>query len=171
MWQFELSVELVQYEAAMDAIMDVDYELDQLATSDERVKRLRTIPGVGPRLAEMVVAVLDDPKRFTNGKQVGAYVGLVPRLYESGSMSRQGKISKQGHKHLRALLVGVSWLGLRHNAWMREVYEQVRRGSNTRKKIAIVAVARRLLIRCWAMLRDETNWSPPALGESAVRAA
>lgn len=171
MWQFELSVELVQYEAVLDAIMNVEYELDQLATSDERVKRLRTIPGVGPRLAEMVVAVIDDPKRFKNGKQVGAYVGLVPRLYESGSMSRQGKISGQGHKHLRALLVEVSWLGLRHNAWMREVYEQVRRGSKTRKKIAIVAVARRLLIRCWAMLRDETNWSPPAMGESAVRAA
>jgi len=149
----------------------VEVELDELAKRDERVKQLQTIPSVGPRLAEMVVAVIDDPKRFKNGKQVGAYVGLVPRLYESGSMSRQGKISKQGHKHLRALLVEVSWLGLRHNAWMREVYKRVCRGSKTRRKIAIVAVARRLLIRCWAMLRDGTNWSPPAMDESATRAA
>jgi len=64
-----------------------------------------------------------------------------------------------------------TWLGLRYNPWMREVYERVRRGSKTRKKIAIVAVARRLLIRCWAMLRDGPNWSPPALGESATRGA
>ena len=171
LWQFELSIELVQYEAAMTAVLDVEYELGQLAKGDERVKRLRTIPGVGPRLSEALVAVLDDPKRFKSGKQVGAYVGLTPRLYESGSMSRQGKISKQGHRYLRSLLVEVAWIGLRHNPWMREVYERVRRGSKTRKKIAIVAVARRLLIRCWAMLRDGTNWSPPALGESAVRAA
>ena len=170
-WQFELSIELVQYEAVLDAIMNVEYELDQLAKGDERVKRLRTIPGVGPRLSEAVVAALDDPKRFKSGKQVGAYVGLVPRLYESGSMSRQGRISKQGPRYLRSLLVEVAWIGLRYNPWMREVYNRVRRGSKTRKKIAIIAVARRLLIRCWAMLRDGTNWSPPALGESAVRAA
>lgn len=171
MWQFELSIELVQYEAAMTAIVDVEYELDQLAQGDERIQRLRAIPGVGPRLAEAVVAVIDDPKRFKSGKQVGAYLGLTPRLYESGSMSRQGKISKQGHRYLRSLLVEVAWLGLRYNPWMREVYERVRRGSKSRKKIAIVAVARRLLIRCWAMLRDGTNWSPPASGESVVRAA
>ena len=59
----------------------------------------------------------------------------------------------------------------RHNGWMLEVHERVRRGSKTRKKIAIVAVARRLLIRCWAMLRDERNWSPPARDESVRQAA
>jgi transposase len=53
-------------------------------------------------------------------------------------------------------------LGLRHNPWMREVYERVRRGKETNKKIAIVAVARRLMIRCWAMLRDETQWREPS---------
>ena len=166
-----MSVELGQYEAVAKAIAEVEFKLNELAKSDDRVKRLRTIPGVGPRLAEMVVAVIDDPRRFKSGKQVGAYVGLTPRLYESGSMSRQGKISGQGHKHLRAMLVEVSWLGLRHNGWMLEVYERVRRGSSTRKKIAIVAVARRLLIRCWAMLRDEQDWSPPALDDSVRRAA
>ena len=73
-------------------------------------------------------------------------------------MNRQGGISGQGHRVLRSLLVQVSWLGLRHNPWMREIYERVRRGSDARKKIAIIAVARRLLIRCWAMLRDNTPW-------------
>jgi transposase len=111
-------------------------------------------------LAEIVVAMIDDPHRFQNAKQVGSYVGLVPRQYQSGASDRLGHISRQGNGLLRAMLVEISWIGLRYNSWMRDVYEQVRRGSPSRKKTAIVAVARRLLIRCWAMLRDQTPWRP-----------
>ena len=136
----------------------VETKLDALSDSDERVKLIKSIPGVGPRLAEMVVSVIDDPHRFRTGKQLGCYVGLTPRQFQSGSMDRQGRISSQGHKNLRKLLVEVSWLGLRHNPRMRGIYERVRRGSKVRKKIAIVAVARRLLIWCWAMLRDGQPW-------------
>ena len=73
-------------------------------------------------------------------------------------MDRQGGISGQGNKLLRALLVEVSWLGLQHNSWMRKTYDRLLRGSPSRKKIAITAVARKLLVRCWAMLRDEQPW-------------
>jgi hypothetical protein len=59
---------------------------------------------------------------------------------------------------VRALLVEASWAGLRYNPWMREVYQRVKRGSKARRKIAIVAVSRRLAVRCWAMLRDEAPW-------------
>ena len=83
-------------------------------------------------------------------------------------MDRQGKISGQGNRLLRSLLVEVAWLGLRHNPWMRQVYENALRGSASRKKIAIVAVARRLLIRCWAMLRDGCRWRPAAALRLAV---
>jgi transposase len=48
----------------------------------------------------MVVAVIDDPHRFKRGKQVGSYIGLTPRQYQSGTMDRQGRISGHGHKHL-----------------------------------------------------------------------
>ena len=89
---------------------------------------------------------------------VGSYVGLTPRQYQSGSMDRQGKISGQGNKLLRALLVEISWLGLRHNSWLRRTYQRLLRGSPSRKKIAITAVARKLLVRCWAMLRDGQPW-------------
>jgi hypothetical protein len=63
-----------------------------------------------------------------------------------------------GNGLLREVLVEVAWLGLGSSAWMRRVYEQVRRGSDQRKKVAIVAVARRLLVRLWAMLRDGRPW-------------
>ena len=167
-WRGEMWEELQQFDHVQEAIGRVEAKLDSVGGSNPQVCRLKSIPGVGPRLAEMVVAVIDDPHRFKNGKHVGSYVGLTPRQYQSGTMDRQGKISGHGHKHLRCLLVEVSWLGLRRNPWMREVYERVRRGSPTRKKIAIVAVARRLLIRCWAMMRDETRWQGPAQEKAPV---
>jgi len=115
--------------------------LDTLTATDPRAKRLQTIPGVGPRTAEAILAILDDSGRFPNGKQVGAYIGLAPRQYQSGQTNRQGRISGAGNPTLRTLLIEVSWIGLRYNPWMREVYERVRAGSNARKKLAIVAVA------------------------------
>jgi len=74
---------------------------------------------------ETVVAVLDDPHRFKNGQQVGSYVGLTPRQFQSGQMDRQGKISGKGDTLLRALLVEVSWMALRHNDWAKAFYERV----------------------------------------------
>lgn len=168
LWRGQLDMELRQFDQLNELVAQVEEKLDGLA--NHRVVLLESIPGVGKRLAEMVVTAIDNPHRFKNGKQVGAYVGLTPRQYQSGSMDRQGRISGQGHRHLRALLVEVSWLGLRYNPWMREVYERVSRGSKVRRKTAICAVARRLLIRCWAMLRDDTRWSPPPQHQ-AVRAA
>jgi len=131
---------------------------------------LRTIPGVGPRLAEIAVAMLDDPRRFRSAKQVGSYVGLTPRQFQSGDQDRQGRISHMGNNLLRALLVEVGWVGLRYNPWMRDVYERVRRGSPVRKKQAIVAVARRLIVRCWAILWDGTPWDPARLTPAATTA-
>lgn len=160
-WRAMLAVELSQLAAAEEAIASVERALDATAASDDRVRLLRTIPGVGPRLAEVVVAVIDDPGRFPSGKAVGSYAGLAPRTMQSGQMDRQGRITRRGPALLRGLLVEAAWMGLRWNAWMRRVYERALRGSPSRRKIAIVAVARRLLVVCWAMLRDQTPWRDP----------
>lgn len=158
LWRGSLWVELEMLAKVTELIKEVESKLEEMAEDDRQVRILRTIPGVGPRLAEAVVAYMDEPGRFTSSKQVGCYAGLTPRQYQSGNSNRVGRISGQGNKVLRALLVEVSWLGLRHNEWMRRTYQRVLRGSNSRKKIAITAVARKLLIRCWAMLRDGTTW-------------
>ena len=161
LWRGQLGMELEALAQVQGLMARVESKLEALAGADERVRRLQTIPGVGPRLAEVVVATLDDPKRFKNAKQVGAYAGLVPRQYESGTMSRQGRITGRGNKLLRALLVEVSWLMRRYNAHLREVFDRVCRESKSRRKIAVVATARRLLVICWAMLRDGTTWRDP----------
>ena len=161
LWRGQLHIELQALEQVEGLLADVESKLESLAQADQRVEQLQSIPGVGPRLAEVVVATLDDATRFKSGKQVGAYAGLVPRQYESGTMSRQGRISGQGHKLLRLLLVEVSWLMRRYNAKLRAVFDAVCRGCRTRRKIAVVATARRLLVICWAMLRDGTRWREP----------
>lgn len=161
LWRGQLGMELTALEQVQGMIDQVSQQLDALGAKDERVQRLRTIPGVGPRLAEIVVATLDDPHRFKSRREVASYAGLVPRQFESGTMSRQGRITGSGSKLLRALLVEVSWMMKQHNPGMYQIVTKVARGSKTRKKIAIIALARRLLIVCWAMLRDQTDWHEP----------
>jgi len=158
LWRGQLYVELTMLSSTQDALAHVTSKLDKLAESDSQVNLLQTVDGVGTRLAEAIVAFLDEPERFKSSKHIGSYAGLTPRQYQSGSTNRQGRISGQGNKLLRALLVEVSWIGLRYNRWIRETYQRLLRGSASRKKIAITAVARKLLVRCWSMLRDGQPW-------------
>ena len=162
LWRGELGLELEALVHVEQLIDRAENKLDQMVAESPPCQLLRTIPGVGPRLAEIAVAIIDDPRRFRSGKQVASYVGLTPRQHQSGNTDRQGRISRMGNNLLRALLVEIGWIGLRYNPWMREVYERVRRGSPVRKKLAIIAVARRLIVRCWAILRDGTAWKVPS---------
>lgn len=161
LWRGQLALELSALEQTMKMIQQVEQKLDAMGQADSRVQRLQTIPGVGPRLAEIVVATIDDPHRFKSRREVAAYAGLVPRQFESGAMLRQGRITGAGQKLLRALLVEVGWMMKQHNPVLFVIAEKTARGSKTRKKIGIVALARRLLIICWAMLRDQADWQEP----------
>jgi transposase len=167
-WLFQVGCELEQLKLVQQQIEQVEAKLKQIADGNEAVKCLQTAPCVGPRLSEAVVAILDDPHRFKNGRQVGCYAGLTPRRWQTGQSDRQGHVTKAGNPLLRKLLVEIAWLGVQKRTWMLAVYEQVRRGSDKRKKIAIVAVARRLLVRLWAMLRDGSEWSEKAPGKEAL---
>jgi len=131
------------------------------AASNKSIKLLRSIPGVGRCTAEVVVAYLDNPQRFENGRQVSAYAGLVPKQFQSGETDRQGHISRRGPSLLRKMLVEAGWVLLRYNSWAQRLMQRLSRGQKTRRKQAIVALARKLLVRCWAMLRDSTAWREP----------
>jgi transposase len=85
----------------------------------------------------------------------------VPRQYQSTDTDHRGRITKRGPRTLRKLLVECAWCMLRYNAWARSVYQRLTHGGKTRKKQAIVALARKLLVRCWAMLRDGAAWHDP----------
>lgn len=158
LWRGELYEELQQLELLQARLATVEEKLNALGKADARVQLLRTAPGVGPRLAEAIVALLDQPQRFRKASQVSAYIGMVPKAFDSGESERRGHITRQGSRLVRALLVEVGWAGLRHNAWVRQTYQRLSGGKKARKKIAIVAVGRKLLVRCWAMLRDNRAW-------------
>jgi len=167
LWRGMLGEELASLKAVCEQLARVEAKLDELGAADPATRLLRTIPGVGPRTAEAIAAAIDDPHRFANGKQVASYAGLTPRQFQSGQMERSGRISKQGQALLRKLLVEVGWLTLRYNPHLAAFYHRVRRGSPGRRKIAVVAVARKLLVTAWAMLRDGRAWSPPPVAEVA----
>lgn len=174
LWRGQLGLELDAMEQVAGLIEQVEKKLDEWVSDEggqwgERVKLLQTIPGVGPRLAEMVVAWIDDPKRFSNGRQVGAYAGLTPRRYQSGECDRSGRISKAGNGRLRKLLVQVAWGMLRYNARGKECFERLCKGQKTRRKQAAVALARKILVWCWAMLRDGKSWREDHRPEVAWR--
>jgi transposase len=161
LWRGELASELRQLRAVQEEIALVEAKLEAIAAADARVALLRTIPGVGPRLAEAIVALLDRPERFRKAGEVSAYIGMVPKELDSGETQRRGRITRHGSRLVRSLLVEVAWAGLRYNPWVRETYQRLGGDKKSRKKIAIVAVGRKLLVRCWAMLRDGTSWQWP----------
>jgi transposase len=97
LWRGELGVELAQLKELQTQIITVEVKLDELAAADGRVRLLRTIPGVGPRLAEAIVTMFDDPTRFRTGGQVSSYIGMVPKSFDSGETERAGRITRHGY--------------------------------------------------------------------------
>jgi len=151
--------------AALSAqIAALDQALAQLVRADPVAPRLCTAPGVGPVTSLTYVAVVDQVARFGSAKDVPAYLGLVPREWSSGEQRQRGRITKAGHRRLRALLVEAAWCLLRTErpetaalrAWALRI--AARRG----KRIAAVALARKLAGILYAMWRDGTDFGHPA---------
>jgi transposase len=169
-WRGLLELSLTEYRQVVELLEQAEACLDALAKADAAVEILTSTPGVGRRTAEAIAAYLHEPARFQSGKQVSAYVGLVPRQYQSGETDRRGRITRRGPAVLRKLLVECAWVMLRYNGWARAVYQRLSRGK-ARKKQAIVALARKLLVRCWAMLRDGKKWRDEPTTPAAAPAA
>lgn len=142
--------------------------IEKLCMDEPAILQLSTTPGVGTIVAAAFVSVIDDAKRFRHAHQVEAYLGLVPS--EHTSVHRKlGSITKQGNSYLRALLVQAGWCILRSKAkdplvlWAKTT--MARRG----KRIAVVAVARRLVGILWAMWRKGTVYDAEYLAHAAQR--
>ncbi|MGH9888833.1 MAG: IS110 family transposase, partial [bacterium] len=145
------------------AIATADRRLTALATEQRLVARLCTMPSIGPITALAFVAALDDVARFQSASQVEAYLGLVPSEYSSGDRRIRGRITKRGDVRTRWLLVEAGWRLLRSSdpdvAHLKTWAEQIARRRG--KRIAAVALARRIAGILFAMWRDGRAFSRP----------
>jgi len=118
------------------------------------VDELRQECGVGLLTAMVYRTEIGYAGRFRRGRQTGKYVGLTPTSYESGEQNdRKGHISRQGPPRLRKMLCQASWSQVCHDASAKRIYQQLVSRNPKKKKIAIVAVMRRLAVRLWHRMR------------------
>jgi transposase len=147
-----------------EEIARLDRELATTATTDPIVRRLMTAPGIGPIVALTFRAFVDDVQRFRTAGQASAAVGLVPREDSSAERRHRGHITKAGPRELRSLLVQAAWVCWRRattsgtlKAWTDRL--AARRG----RRIAVVALARRLTRILYALWRDAAVFNPAKL--------
>jgi len=144
-------------------IATVDTSLATVADADPIVERLQSVPGVGPVVALTFRAFVDDVSRFAHAGQVSAAIGLVPREDSSAERRHRGHITKAGPRELRSLLVQAAWACWRSKAsgTLRAWVERLagRRG----KRIAVVALARRLSRILFALWRDQSVFTTATL--------
>jgi len=136
----------------------VERQLNALGRRDPRITLLRTIPGVGPRTAEALVAWIDDVRRFRHNRQVGCYFGLVPSQDQSAGTNRLGHITREGPSVVRQLLCEAAWQAKGRSPFLRAYFERIRHGDPDRAKIALIALARYLACVAAAMLRSGEAW-------------
>lgn len=146
-------------------IADLDNEFTQSARSDERARRLITIPGIGALNATALVAAVGDARTFARGRDLAAWLGLVPRQATTGGKPRLLGISKRGNKYLRKLLIQGARAAMptlrksdtRLGAWLRGLLSRAH--ANT----AVVALAAKMARIVWALLRYERNYEAAAV--------
>ena len=143
-----------------EQIDELDHQMEARADAEPDAQRLQTIPGIGPLTSLTFLAVIDGAARFERAHSVMSYIGLVPREFSSGEKQLRGHITKAGSSRVRVMLVQAAQRIMRLKnpkttalcTWAEGIAQ--RRG----KRVAAVALARRLSGIMWAMLRDATEY-------------
>ena len=156
---------LVRQFLSLDAeILAAEMRIHAWHRSSEVSQRLETIPGIGPITASALAASITDPEVFKSGRELAAWIGLVPRQNSTGGKERMGRISKQGDQYLRWLLVAGAMTIIRHAKrrgttnlpWLADLI--ARRPT----KVAAVALANKMARVAWALLRHGGAYQRPA---------
>src|SRR6516165_10799306 len=162
--RLSLDVLARQYTVVRAEIVAIEKRIHAWHRSCEESRRLEEIPGVGPIVATALVAEVGDWKEFTSGRSLAAWIGLVPRQHSSGGKERLGRISKQGNRHLRWLLVAGAIAVIRYarqhgtkRLWLARLMER------RPIKVAAVALANKIARMAWAMMVRRERFKEPKL--------
>ena len=144
------------YEKFEAEIEKLNQQVEEQACERPGARLLMTHPGVGPVTALATEVFLGDPARFADSKALASYVGMIPREYSSGGRQRLGGLSKQGNPLLRFLWGEAGAHAVRRDPELQRFYRRklIQKGLGK----ARVAVARKLGIRLWIMLRDQIDY-------------
>ena len=153
-----------QLELVKQQILEADRRVLAWHQTSEASLRLDDIPGVGPLIASALVASVPDPHAFKSGRDLSAWIGLVPRQNSTGGKERLGHISKAGNRYLRMLLVvgalsvirRAKQVGYTRRPWLTKLLE--RRST----KVAAIALANKIARTAWAMMAHGTVYQEPA---------
>jgi transposase len=153
-----------QYVALAAEIRAIDQQIHVWHRSCEESRRLEEIPGVGPIVATALVAEVGDWKAFSSGRNLAAWIGLVPKQHSTGGRDRLGGISKQGNRYLRWLLVVGAMAVIRYarqhgtkRLWLARLMER------RPVKVAAVALANKIARIAWAMMVRGERFKEPAM--------
>jgi transposase len=146
---------------------------EQLAAYPE-AKLLMQVKGVGPQIALGFICTIEDPHRFKNVRRIGSYLGLRPRIDQSGEVNKQLRITKAGDSDLRRLLVnGAQYILGPHGPdsdlrrWGMKLFE---RGGTAPKKKAVIAVARKLAVLLLSLWKTGATYDPSRHSKDATTA-
>lgn len=151
-----------QLQLVNEQVLENDRRVKATARSTELGQRLMEVPGVGPLLASAMVASVPDPTAFRSGRDLAAWIGLVPRQNSSGGKEKLGGITKQGDRYLRQLLVvgalSVIRYAQQHGTRRPWLVSLLARRS---PKIAAVALANKMARMIWAMMMTGERYREP----------
>lgn len=132
-------------------IQQQDRAVEQFTSNDPRAHWLMTIPGIGPYSAMLLLAEIGDIGRFGDKHALANYAGLVPWVRESADKHRSGGITRVGSPWLRWIMVEAAQRAVRTSPAVQSYFEKLRRRKH--RNVAVVAVARKLLVAVWALLQ------------------
>lgn len=138
--------------------------LKKQAQEDELETIYRSAPGVGAISSRILSNELGDMSRFDNTRQLSSSTGLTPSEYSSGEHIRKGHVTRQGSPQIRAILVEIAWRAIREDQNLMEIYQRIK--ARREGKRAIVAIARKILIRLRRCFKDNKLWKD--LGTMAI---